>query len=111
VFILEHFISKSFAAVRETFSSVYPHKKLSNKTTIHRRSAREYTMFAPAQFCATGVSSGLATRVTLTRASTVGFRRIYYTWVDLLLISFLCCSSDSFGGAFQMVHPVYKSRV
>jgi hypothetical protein len=37
VFILEHyFASKSFAAVREDFSSAYPDKEVPNKTTIHR---------------------------------------------------------------------------
>jgi hypothetical protein len=37
VFILEHyFASKSFAAVREAFSNVYPDKEVPNKTTIHR---------------------------------------------------------------------------
>jgi hypothetical protein len=37
VFIPEHyFASKSFAAVREAFSSAYPDKKVPNKTTIHR---------------------------------------------------------------------------
>jgi hypothetical protein len=37
VFILEHyFASKSFAAVREAFSNVYPDKEVPNKTTVHR---------------------------------------------------------------------------
>jgi hypothetical protein len=37
VFILEHyFASKSFAAVREAFSNVYPDKEVPNKTAIHR---------------------------------------------------------------------------
>jgi hypothetical protein len=37
VFILEHyFASKSFAAIREVFSSAYPDKEVPNKTTIHR---------------------------------------------------------------------------
>jgi hypothetical protein len=36
------------------------------------RSAHEYTMFAPELLCATGVSSGLATRVTVTRMSEDG---------------------------------------
>jgi hypothetical protein len=37
VFILEHyFASKSFAAVREEFSSAYPDKEVPNKTTIQR---------------------------------------------------------------------------
>jgi hypothetical protein len=37
VFILEYyFASKSFSAVREAFSSVYPHKEVPNKTTTHR---------------------------------------------------------------------------
>jgi hypothetical protein len=36
VFILEHyFTSKSFAAVREAFSNVYPDKKVPNKTVTH----------------------------------------------------------------------------
>jgi hypothetical protein len=49
VFILKHNLaSKSFAAVREAFSSAYPGKEVLNKT-IHRSSAREHTMFAPAQ--------------------------------------------------------------
>jgi hypothetical protein len=43
-------------------------KKCSKMNT---RSAREYIMFAPAQLCATGVNSGLATRVTLIRVSRV----------------------------------------
>jgi hypothetical protein len=43
-------------------------------------------------FCATGMSSGLATMVTLT--SVMGeVWRVYYTGVDLLLISFLCRSA------------------
>jgi hypothetical protein len=38
VFILERFFaSKSFAAVREAFSSVYPDKEVPNKTTVQRR--------------------------------------------------------------------------
>jgi hypothetical protein len=37
VFILEHyFASKSFAAVPEAFSNVYPDKEVPNKTTIHK---------------------------------------------------------------------------
>jgi hypothetical protein len=37
VLILEHyFASKSFAAVREAFSSAYPGKEVLNKTTIHQ---------------------------------------------------------------------------
>jgi hypothetical protein len=37
VFILEHYlVSKSFAAVREAFSSAYPGKKVPNKTPIHQ---------------------------------------------------------------------------
>jgi hypothetical protein len=37
VFILEHcFASKSFAAVRETFSNAYPDKEVPSKTTVHR---------------------------------------------------------------------------
>jgi hypothetical protein len=37
VFILEHyFASKSFAAVRETFSNAYPDREVPNKTTVHR---------------------------------------------------------------------------
>jgi hypothetical protein len=37
VFILEHYLpSKSFAAVREAFSNVYPDKEVPNKTTVHR---------------------------------------------------------------------------
>jgi hypothetical protein len=36
VFILEHYLQwKSFAAVREAFSNVYP-DEVPNKTTIHR---------------------------------------------------------------------------
>jgi hypothetical protein len=36
VFILEHhFVSKSFAAVREAFSNAYPDKGVPNKTTVH----------------------------------------------------------------------------
>jgi hypothetical protein len=35
VFILEHyFASKSFAAVREVFRSVYPDKEIPNETTV-----------------------------------------------------------------------------
>jgi hypothetical protein len=38
VFIIEHYFeSKSFAAVRETFSNAYPDKEVPNKTTIHRQ--------------------------------------------------------------------------
>jgi hypothetical protein len=37
VFVLQHyFASKSFAAVRETFSNAYPENKVPNKATIHR---------------------------------------------------------------------------
>jgi hypothetical protein len=37
VFILEHyFASKSFAAVYEAFSKMYPDKEVRNKTTVHR---------------------------------------------------------------------------
>jgi hypothetical protein len=37
MFILEHcFASKSFAAVRETFSNAYPDKEVPNKTILHR---------------------------------------------------------------------------
>jgi hypothetical protein len=37
VFILEHyFASKSFAAVREAFSNVYPDREVPNETTVHR---------------------------------------------------------------------------
>jgi hypothetical protein len=37
VFFLEHyFASKSFAAVRESFSIAYPNKEVPNKITIHR---------------------------------------------------------------------------
>jgi hypothetical protein len=37
VFILEHYLaSKSFAAVREAFSNVYPDNEVWNKTTTHR---------------------------------------------------------------------------
>jgi hypothetical protein len=37
VFIVEHyFASKSFAAVREAISSVYPDKEVLNKTTVHQ---------------------------------------------------------------------------
>jgi hypothetical protein len=37
VFILEHyFASKSFAAVREAFSSAHPDKELPSETTINR---------------------------------------------------------------------------
>jgi hypothetical protein len=36
VFILEHYFqSKSFAAVREAFSNVYPEKEAPHETTIH----------------------------------------------------------------------------
>jgi hypothetical protein len=40
-------------------------------------------------FCATGVSSGLATRVTLARVSRGEVGKVYYTGVDLLMINFL----------------------
>jgi hypothetical protein len=43
-------------------------------------------------FCATGVSSGLATRVTLTRVSRGEVGRVYYMGLDLLLIYVLCRS-------------------
>lgn len=36
-FILNHyFASKSFAAVRETYSNAYPDKEIPSKTAIHR---------------------------------------------------------------------------
>jgi hypothetical protein len=44
MFILEHyFLSKSFAAVREAFSIVYPDKDVPNKTTVHRLVTKFWT--------------------------------------------------------------------
>jgi FtsH-binding integral membrane protein len=40
-------------------------------------------------FCATVLSSGLATSVILTRVAGDGCRTVYYMGVDLLLVSFL----------------------
>jgi hypothetical protein len=40
-------------------------------------------------FCATGVSRGLATMVTLTRVSRGKLSRVHYTWLDPILVSFL----------------------
>jgi hypothetical protein len=54
---------------------------------MNTHSARKYTMFTPAQLLATGMSSSLATRVTVTHVSQGMFREfIYYMKVDLLLI-------------------------
>jgi hypothetical protein len=56
---------------------------------MNTRSAREYTMFIPAQLLRNCVSSGLVTRVTLTPLSRPRLEEsIYYTGVNLLLSSF-----------------------
>jgi hypothetical protein len=57
--------------------TIFSAKCFTNSSTLFRcevmfeitRSARKYTIFAPARLCATGVSSGLATKVTLNRVS------------------------------------------
>jgi hypothetical protein len=54
---------------------------------MNTRSDGEYTTFAFTQFCATGVSSGLATRVALTREPQESWEILLHR-VDLLLISF-----------------------
>jgi hypothetical protein len=71
------------------------------QTISMRSNVREWThvllMNTPCshlhRVCATGVSSGLATRVTLTRVSRGRLGESIYTGVDLLLISFLYCST------------------
>jgi hypothetical protein len=45
---------------------------------MNKRSAREYTMFAPTQRLRNGVTSGLATRVTFTGVSWGGWKSPLY---------------------------------
>jgi hypothetical protein len=98
VFILEHYLApKSFAAVRKAFSNAYPDKEVPNKTTVHRRSAREYIMFASAQLLRNSREQ---------RPSNKGDLDSSGTGMLLLLISFCTVldALDCFGVAFYMVH-------
>jgi hypothetical protein len=66
--------------------------------TIEMRSTvRELTLSAhPHSFCITGVSSGLATRMTLTSMSRGRLGKFIARGVDLLLISFFTVVLDCF---------------
>jgi len=55
---------------------------------MNTHSAREYTMFAPAQLCAVGVISGLATRMTFTRVEG-DIEKVYYTIIPASSLTFV----------------------
>jgi hypothetical protein len=56
---------------------------------MNTRSAREYIMFAPAQLLRNWCEQRPSNQGNLDSSVTGEVRRVYYTRVDLLLISFL----------------------
>jgi hypothetical protein len=72
VFILEHYdASKSFAAVQEAFSNVYPNKEVPNKTTVHRLVTRfrNKEEFVRDKFSWSHKTAAVTAVLILTRAS------------------------------------------
>jgi hypothetical protein len=73
---------------------------------MNTRSARECAMFALAQLLRNWREQRPTNLRDLDLSVTVEVWKVYYTEVDVLLISFLYCSTSVFLGCVYIVHSV-----